>query len=224
MPSAKANPHRLPALKLASRNARASLLSDPEPYWTPLDRALALGYYKPKQGPGTWRARLYLPDTKALRRETIGVADDIQDADGLGILDYTTANERARIWAKRAQETTRMEAGGEIMPKGPFTVNAALDAYFADAERRGVKGLGRDIARSKIWIRPELGPLEVAKLTRKRIESWHQKMAEAPRKVRQAAPKGDAPMPRKFKEARATKSAAALASIQAFACVCQKYG
>jgi integrase len=60
----------------------------------------------------------------------------------------------------------------------------ALDAYFADRERRGSKGLAKDRAAAFARILPALGVLELAKLTTKRLRDWHTGVATAPKLVR----------------------------------------
>jgi integrase len=136
------------------------------------------------------------------------MADDYADANGGQILTWTQANDRARPWFETATHTAVLVAGGEILPTGPLTVVQALAAYFEDARRRGVKGLERDEQRAGAWIRPQLGPLEVEKLTRRRLETWLKGIAEAPRRVRTKAPVPEGtpiPKPRNFRVPRAPK-------------------
>jgi integrase len=66
----------------------------------------------------------------------------------------------------------------------PCTVAMALDAYFADRQRRGSKGLAKDRAAAKVRILPALGDAELAKLTTKRIRDWHTGLATASKLVR----------------------------------------
>ena len=191
--------------KLDTRSARAKLLSDPEPYWIPLSPGQALGYFKPKKGAGTWRARLYLPGTRTLKKAALGTADDFENADGMRVFSYAQAQEKALEWMKATLENIRLEAGGEVVDHAPFTVDAVLDLYFADAERREMKGLLRDKSRASAWIRPELGSLEVASLTRKHLEDWLAKIANAPRRVRTKDLTAKTPIPRNFKVPRQPK-------------------
>ncbi len=195
--------------KTDTPSSRAKLKPHPEPFWVHLAPGQSLGYFKPKKGAGTWRARLYLQTTRTLKKTALGVADDFEAADGTKVLSYAQAQDKAKEWMKATLETIRLEDGGEIVHKGPFTVNDALDAYFADGERRGVKGLLRDRQRAGAWIRPELGSLEVAAMTRSRIESWLAKMAESPKRVRTKAPlapDAQQPKPRNFKVQRKPKA------------------
>jgi integrase len=194
---------------LGSRSGRAGLkASPPNPYWLVVAPNQAIGYNKPKKGAGTWRARLYLPESRSFKMKALGTADDYRDANGTTILDFKQAQDAAAAWFEEyANEATRV-AGGEPAQVGPYTVADALKAYFEDGKRRGVKGLQRDKARARAWITPELGPLELAKLTRRRLETWLAKMAEAPRRVRTPAPPAPdspGPKPRNFRVPRTPK-------------------
>ena len=195
---------------LRSRSARGELAPSTEnPYWAKLGPNQALGYHKPQKGAGTWRARLYFPESKVFKKTALGTADDILQADGGGILDYKQARDKTEAWFKDCTNEATRIAGGEVPQVGPFTVADALKAYFEDGKRRGVKGLDRDELRAGAWITPELGPVEVAKLTRRRLETWLTKTAEAARRVRTpkpAAPGTPVPQPRNFKTPRVPKA------------------
>src|SRR5206468_1790911 len=67
---------------------------------------------------------------------------------------------------------------------GPFTVRMALDDYLSHRRRRGSKGVAADTSSANARILPELGDIEVAKLTARRIERWQDALASAPRLVR----------------------------------------
>ena len=60
-------------------------------------------------------------------------------------------------------------------------MNSALDDYMEDAKRRGMKSLEQTKCVINAHLRPELGPMEIAKLTRERIEGWLNKLAESPK-------------------------------------------
>ncbi|MGO8833475.1 MAG: hypothetical protein ACLQE9_11780, partial [Roseiarcus sp.] len=65
-----------------------------------------------------------------------------------------------------------------------LTVADALEAYFADREQRGSKGLAKDRAAARARILPELGAIELVKLTTKRIRDWQSALATAPKLAR----------------------------------------
>ena len=159
--------------------ARARLPPRGKPYWRVLESGLHLGYRRTKTGGGSWTARRFLGEGKYAERG-LGLADDLQEADGATVLTFSDAQGKAREWWKAAQ---RIDLG--LAPVGgPYTLAQALDAYFADRERRGSKGLAKDRAAARARILPALGLLELAKLTTKRIRDWHTGLATTPKLVR----------------------------------------
>ncbi len=109
--------------RLETRSARKKLPARPEPYWRSINRGAHLGYYKGKNG-GSWIAR-YRTESRYVKN-SLGIADDVQDADGISVLSYKQAQERARPWF---EEQARREAGVE----GPsaYTVRDAIEEYLA---------------------------------------------------------------------------------------------
>jgi integrase len=159
--------------------ARARLAPRGKPYWRVLESGLHLGYRRTKSAGGSWTARRFLGEGKYAERG-LGLADDLQEADGATVLTFSDAQGKARVWWKAAE---RAELG--LAPvDGPYTVRKALDTYFADRERRGSKGLAKDRAAARARILPALGDVELAKLTTKRIRDWHTGLATAPKLVR----------------------------------------
>ena len=131
--------------------ARARLPPRGKPYWRVLESGLHLGYRRTKTGGGSWTARRFLGEGKYAERG-LGLADDLQEADGATVLTFSDAQGKAREWWKAAQ---RIDLG--LAPVGgPYTLAQALDAYFADRERRGSKGLAKDRAAARARILPAL--------------------------------------------------------------------
>jgi integrase len=160
--------------KLDTRSGRAKLTERREPYWTVLSAGCAIGYRRGAKG-GTWIARLRDEDGKQ-HYEALGAADDARDPDGLTVFSFQQAQERARaVFVRKSRELA-----GEFAPQdGPYTVARALDAYFAERERRGSKGVAKDRAAANVRIIPELGEIEIGKLSAKRIRDWHAGIAKA---------------------------------------------
>ena len=152
---------------LETRTARQRLAARPKPYWRVLEKGLHLGYRRSASG-GAWIARRFVGEGRYSEAK-VGAADDLQDADGVAVRSFSQAQDATRAWWKAE---LRREAG-HIAEAGPFTVADALDAYFAERERRGSKALDKDQAAARARIRPTLGSVEVAKLTTKRIRDWH---------------------------------------------------
>ena len=85
---------------LMTRSARLRLAPGTK-YWRMLEQGLHLGYRRRSTG-GTWIARRR--DEHGIYREAkIGLADDLQDANGDGILDFSQAQRAARHWSTNQQ-------------------------------------------------------------------------------------------------------------------------
>ena len=161
---------------LDGRTARSRLKARGKPYYFALGSGLHLGYRKPLSGFGKWIARVYL-GKQAYAEEVIGTADDYADADGVDVLSYDQAQERAR-----EQKVRRAyQAAGKHF--GPYTVADAMDDYlkYLDNEKKsGADARQRDAA----LIRPALGHIEVAKLTAEDIRTWRDNLAATPARLR----------------------------------------
>ncbi len=166
-------------VKLDSRSSRTKLTERREPYWTVISAGCAVGYRKGAKG-GTWIARLR-DDEGRQHYEALGAADDARDPDGLTVFSFTQAQEAARkFFASKARELA-----GHLAPmEGPYTVKDALDDYFAAREGRGSKGVRADRYAAEARIIPELGGIDVGKLTSKRIRDWLTAVAKAPKLLR----------------------------------------
>jgi integrase len=165
--------------KIDSRSARSKLPERREPFWTVISAGCAIGYRKGAKG-GTWIARLRGDDGRQ-HYEALGAADDARDPDGLTVFSFTQAQEGARkFFSGKAREL----AGHTEASEGPYTVKAALDDYFAARESRGSKGVRADRYAAEARIMPDLGDLEIERLTAKRIREWHGKVAAAAKLLR----------------------------------------
>jgi integrase len=157
---------------LETRTARLRLAIRTEPYWRGLEKGFALGYRRRGKG-GTWLARRRQADG-GYAEHRIGTTDDLQDADGVAVLDYGQAQKAAREWWRA--ELRREE--GHDTRQGPLTVADAMADYLKAYERRGGKALydTRRVAESHVL--PALGATTVAKLTARKITDWHHGLAE----------------------------------------------
>jgi hypothetical protein len=106
----------------------------------------------------------------------IGTTDDLQDADGVAVLDYGQAQRAARAWWRA--ELRREE--GHDMRTGPYTVADAIADYLKEFEGRGGKSLYETRRAAETHVLPPLGAALVEKLTAKRIEDWHRGLAAKP--------------------------------------------
>jgi integrase len=167
---------RHPVLRLDLRNVRVRIATREAPYWQRVGKGRALGYRKRhKQEPGTWVVRRF--DAAAKQRmlhHVIGLADDLQEANGRTVFSHEQALDAAQLWFKRAEK----------QPRGKLTVATALEDYFTACVGRGVKGMERMRSAAKAHILPALGSLAVNKLDRTRLEEWRDDLANSPRRLR----------------------------------------
>lgn len=157
--------------KLDSRAAREKLVARGDPYYRNVDKGLHVGYRKGTRG-AVWVMRTY--DGTKYKVEAIGQPDDLLEADGANVLNWWQAVEKAR-------GIVAQKSGDE--PKPVYTVGAALDDYLAQAKERQKSYRDTELTVEKL-IRPVFGETEIAKLTKREISNWHNKLASTPRRLR----------------------------------------
>ena len=163
--------------KLDARSARLKLPIRREPYWRSISQGFAIGYRRGKKG-GTWIARQYTPG-KGREYNSLGTSNDVADADGVNILDFAQAQEKARDWFARLASGEAAGADDE-----PYAVRDAITDYLADYERRGGRSRDRMEYQIDAHILPEWGDKELSDLTRSGLRAWHYKLAKAPARLR----------------------------------------
>ena len=169
--------------KIDTRTARARLFERREPYWTVISEGCALGYRRGAKG-GTWIAR-FRGENGRQHYEALGAADDTRDPDGLTVFSFPQAQARACDWFK----VKATEQAGDFIPLDrPYTVADAVEDYLADYHRRSGKATDRAEAAVRAWILPDIGSIPLSKLTKRRIQEWHQRS----RKYRRAFEPGRA--------------------------------
>jgi integrase len=144
----------------------------------PQKKGFALGYRRRGKG-GTWLARRRQADGGYAERR-IASTDDLQDADGVAILDYGQAQKVARAWWRA--ELRRDE--GHDAREGPFTVADAIADYIKAYERRGGKAPYETRRAAEAHILPALGTTTITKLSARKITDWHHGLAEKRARVR----------------------------------------
>jgi hypothetical protein len=151
--------------KIDTRSARLKLPKRREPYWTVVSRGCALGYRAGTKG-GSWIAR-YRGDDGKQHYEALGPADDALEAESPAVLSYSEAQEQAREYFDRVAR--RLPDDEQAAQKR--TVAAELELYFAAREARGSKGVRADRYVAEARIIPELGEVELKKLSTSRCEN-----------------------------------------------------
>src|SRR5262249_10818019 len=146
--------------KLSTRQARLKLPVQGKPHWRLVEEGLHIGYRRLHNRAGNWVVRTYTGNrNQPYETETIEAADDLSDADGVHVLSFTQAVNKAR------ELRTRRGNGGRL---GPYTVAQCLADYFA--WRRAQSGeshsLYSDQLRARNHVLPIFGDVECAKLDR----------------------------------------------------------
>ncbi len=163
---------------LETRTARTRLRIRRTPYFAKIAKGLRLGYYRGSIS-GSWIARCYR-GAGVYATEALGIADDTLEADGVKVLDYWQAQGHARRWGERQ----RLIAEG-MLREGSYTVADAVKDYLAEikAEKSPAAVQGAKYVLDA-WVLPELGAIQVEKLTTDRINRWRNKLATQPKRVR----------------------------------------
>jgi integrase len=174
---------------LGRREARLRLKARGKPYWREIERGLHVGYRRLKGRAGTWWLRHYVGN-QTYEVESLGIADDMSDADGVAILDYDTAQRAAR---ERMVRRAHAAAGKH----GPLTVAEAIETYLAFLEEHR-RSAADARARANARILPALGAIEIESLTTDAIRRWLTDLAKAPARLRTG--KGE---PQQYREAPA---------------------
>lgn len=140
---------------------------------------------------------------KNYEKRVIGEADDFSDANGITILTYDQAQEKARALSK---QRVFNEAG---VVDGAYTVRRAMDDYLEYLKNAGKAHKGAK-ATSDAHIVPELGDIEVTALTSERLRKWLTHLAAMP--ARRRTKKGELQQfgkkPSTDREIRSRKSSA----------------
>ncbi len=157
--------------RIQSPSSRVSLARRTEPYWLSISKGLAVGYRKGQTG-GTWIARHFATET-GRRFESLGLADDYINADGLSVLSFDQAQEKAREWLKRLAQS---DAG---VASGPYKVAQLMADYLKDRQETRRKDLSHTVYTINRHINPALGNIDVSKLTRNTVEKWRRSLVKA---------------------------------------------
>jgi integrase len=158
---------RVRDINLESRAGRGKLKPSGNPYYRLLAKGLHIGYRKGVRG-SVWVVRRKLPSGYVA--ETIGIADDVADADGKSVLDFWQAQDRA--W----------QVSKSLRHGGPYKVRDAVADYLAHLQGRA--SYNDTVRRLEAYALPVLGDRQVDKLTAEELRRWHRNLANSPKRVR----------------------------------------
>jgi integrase len=148
---------------IETREARSKLKVRGKPYWRGIGKGLHLGYRKGKRG-GAWVIRRYIGKGD-YNVETIAATDDVEDANGVEVLNFWQAQDAAG----------NMRPGSAPNVKGYIVAQAVADylehlegrASWADAKRR-----------LEAFVLPAFGNKAVNNLDEHEIRKWHRAIAK----------------------------------------------
>jgi len=166
---------------LDSRNKRLNLETDKD-FTETIARGHYIIYRRPvNRAGGSWTARWYDPATRKMTRTPLGMADDFVDADGVRILDWDQATKKAGAWFKEQNRLAHLRETGEAISDKPYTVADAIADYLREARLDG-RNVDGEESFCKTRILPQLGEIQVGKLTKKKLKDWQRELAESPRR------------------------------------------
>ena len=145
--------------KLETATARRKLPVRKKPFYITVSPGIALGYRR-NIGGGSWSARCTGQGADWIKR--IGLADDLEPADGKHVLTYWQAIDLARALARR-------QPGADDSNR-PVTVGEALDRYQRDLNSRGADA--QNANRVRRHLTPALATKPVALLTMNDLRHW----------------------------------------------------
>ncbi|MEQ1836816.1 MAG: N-terminal phage integrase SAM-like domain-containing protein [Candidatus Nitrotoga sp.] len=157
---------------LENRTSRLKLPTEKR-FSVTIGKGLILLYRRGAQS-STWYAKIAKGNDKYLLH-TLGQADDSQDANGVDILDYFQAQDKARQFTEEAKRDA-----GTIQK--PMTVGDAAEHYLAwyKDHRKAYRETENTVAAH---ILPVFGNTLIADLTTLSVRKWHDKLATtAPRR------------------------------------------
>lgn len=166
--------------RLETRNARERLKPRSHPYWRSISSGRHVGYYR-GAATGTWVARVKRTGAAGYFQRSLGVADDVRDADGSEVLNFAQAQEKARLWFEDL-------AGARGARFDRYTVSEALDDYL---ERFTGKSLEKTRHTVERYLRPSLGKRPVVELTTAELTAFQAELANR-RSVYRANRNGEA--------------------------------
>ncbi len=170
---------------LGTREARSTLARRHNPYWREITPGLHIGYRKGKRG-GSWIGRKLLDDGRH-QKWKLATADDIVDSNGVEILNFTEADEKARLGPPGLGGHGKLEI-----------VNDIMDYYMKQQRAESRSHVTTQFAVDRHVI-PKLGSRKVSRLTVETITDWRNEMAATPRQWREKNKPIDSPREQKRK-------------------------
>jgi integrase len=174
------------SVKLETRTARRAIRHGKAPVWQTIERGRSLGYRSGLNG-GTWLGRFYTDNFRC--EEKLGAADDTSDSDGVKILNYAQALQKANEFFLSAIP----RATGQAPHSGPYTVSDAIAFYLKHLEQSGKRDLLHARYDFNAHVIPQLGKIHVRRLNTTLLEKWRTELANSPKRSNKKIKDGDEP-------------------------------
>jgi site-specific recombinase XerD len=156
-------PRTTPSEKIQTRAARSRLPQRRKPRWFCLrPGALHLGYVKRRvDAAGHWTVRRYNGGGTYKIARLPGVADDLEPANGGGVLSFTQAQDLALRPTPQAQTGAPMTVAQAMADYVDYLQTSGREGAVATAERAG-----------RLHVLPQLGAVQVQALTTDQLRHW----------------------------------------------------
>lgn len=156
---------------ISTRSARAKLPQGV--HWRGINADIHLGYRKGKRA-GRWLVRWYVGNQR-YQQETIGVADDALEADGVDCLTFDQAKSKAPTIVAMCRAEQRAAAAGPIPTVLSVVENymASRDAKEASRNGRAVKSDARHRLTKHVVSSP-IASLYLHALTESDLSEWRE--------------------------------------------------
>jgi integrase len=163
---------------VVNRTGRSKLpVRKGEPYWHFIAPGKHLGYRKTGKAEGRWIARYYNAKSAARQRyQSLGVADDTVEANGIEILSFEQATKKAEDWFNETVENDRV---GVQTTRKPYTVADAAKAWL-DNWKGSERSKATSEANVRHYILPTFTDVPLRDLTYESIDSWLNALATMP--------------------------------------------
>ena len=136
----------------------------PKPYWFSISPGIALGYRRlgspAKEAAGSWNVRAATGDGKNWIK-SFAIANDLEDADNVNVLDYPQADRKARELARGTDAN---------VTGAPITIDQALVDYRHDLIANGQPTINE--SHPRYHLTPAILVRLVSQLTARELKTW----------------------------------------------------
>jgi integrase len=160
-------PRRIRDSRLETRAGRLRLRVAKKPVFMSIGRGLSVGYRRNRTA-GTWVFR-QSDGNGGFQTKAIGLADDFDDANGEGILDFWQAQDKIKSLAQ--PDTVRKIS--------QLKVREAFDRYIPKLRAKNVRTAKDTEGRVKKHFLAKFGSYRVIDLTQTEIGNWHASLAKS---------------------------------------------